>query len=61
MLEGMEGIAHFITGHVQTQKNRGVCCFHFFDAVLASKGSNCSELIQVCFNMMSRKVNTAQS
>ena len=41
VLGGMVGVAHFITGHEQTQYNL-VCYFyfHFFDVVLASKGSN---------------------
>ena len=39
VLGGMVGVAHFITGHEQFNR---VCYFyfHFFDVVLASKGSN---------------------
>ena len=39
------GVAHLITGHKQTQSNR-VCYFHFFNVVLASKGSNQSVFIR---------------
>ena len=48
VLEGGEGgvasVAHFSTGHEQTQYNR-VCYFHLFGVSLASMGSNYSELI----------------
>ena len=37
-------VAHFITCYDQPQLNQ-VCYFHFFGVSLASKGSNCSEII----------------
>ena len=43
VLGGVAGFAHFITGQEQTQLNL-VCYFHFYDVLLASKGSNSSEL-----------------
>ena len=36
---GVAGVTHYITDHEQTQKHR-VCCFHFFNVVLVSRGSN---------------------
>ena len=42
-LRGVVSVAHFITGHVQTQSNR-VCYFLFFDVFLASKEYNYLEL-----------------
>ena len=46
----MAGNAHFITGHEQTQFNR-VCSFRFLDTVLASKGSDYSELCYIKTNI----------
>ena len=40
----MPDVANVITGGEESKVNR-VCYFHFFDAVLASKGSNYSEHI----------------
>ena len=39
----MDNVAHFITGHEQTQLNR-VCYFHFLDV--------CIELIQTFFILL---------
>ena len=47
----------FITGYKQTKKKR-VCYFHFFDAVLASKGSNYSELISLQLTYQSVEMKT---
>lgn len=50
VLEGVASVVHFITGHEQPQLN-GVCYFHFFGVLLASKESNCSELIYIIYIM----------
>ena len=42
----MVGVAHFITGHKQTQLKR-VCCFYLFGVFLASKFSDYSKLIDI--------------
>ena len=40
-------VAHYITGHEQTQLNRICFFFHFFGVFLSSKGSKFSELIDL--------------
>ena len=36
---GMAAVAHFVTGHQQTQQNR-VCYFHSFDVIFIFVGLN---------------------
>ena len=59
VLGGVAGVAHYITGHEQTQLNR-VCYFHFFDVVIASKGSNLTKLchIFIAYKMLSLSFST---